>query len=145
MNNHKIIIPNAGKSTYSRIQNEWNTQFVDTASNNVSIDLMPSLSQGGGSETGRLKLARNMFELSAERIYANPNLKYKYSFRTKTNGSMEIQIEDTGHIPEPGYEERKETYSFDFSDTNNLNQVARKFEVDLAIQQAIEDVLLGEV
>ena len=64
--------------TISRIQNSDNSQFVDTASSYMAIDLNPSLSGGGGgSETGRFKVARNFFELYAEKIHTNPNFKYK--------------------------------------------------------------------
>lgn len=129
IDNKQYVRKDASWEKSSIIESLDSSRFIDTNSNNVSIDLMPSLSQGGGSETGRFKHARNMFELYAERIYANPDWKYKYSFKTNRDGSIEIKVEDTDELNGKG----TETYSFDFTSQDNPNQVARKKDIEMAI------------
>lgn len=133
-------VSGGGGGIQSRIQNSDNTRFVDTEASEVAIDLRPSLSQGGGSESGRIKLARNFFELYAEKIHTNPNLKYIYHLITKDNGSIEIVVEDSDEI----YGKGKETYSFDFVGEDNPNQVAKILDIPKVVSAtdvvvAVED------
>lgn len=131
-------IPSGG-GTPSRIQNSDNTRFVDTQASEVAVDLRPSLSQGGGSESGRIKLARNFFELYAEKIHTNPNFKHKYQIITKDNGGIDIVVTDTELLP-PEAPSRNNTYSFDYDGLSNPNQVARVKELQDAVD-TIADML----
>ncbi len=127
------------KADKNRIQNADNSRFVDTQASEVAIDLSPSLSQYGASETGRIKLARNFFELYAEKIHANPNFKHQYQIITKDNGGIDITVTDTDFslLEEPS---RNNTYSFDYDGLSNPNQVARMKELQDAVD-TIADML----